>query len=318
MSNTITNNLGKERIQQIIAAIGSQKDNSAQIEAVEYNWRQSHYFSSDQLEELNGFVKEVAEAIARKFADFYHCDFDVTAASITQHFAGELLEQTSDDGSQPADNYCLAFGTDQNQPFGFISIPTKTAIVWTTQLLGDTESTDNSDRDLSQLEKSLLLDIAFVLIGVLSNSCDNYNFQPCGAIVRKQFPLEFADSQELCKIAFNIKKADSEDNSEAYFLMPCSELEPVVKKDIQADDGFSAEDISKAMLGHVQQTPVSVTARLVSGVFSFEEIMSLGVDDILLFDKKVDEPIELILEGRTVFHGRPVKSDSKYAVLVTG
>ncbi len=45
--------------------------------------------------------------------------------------------------------------------------------------------------------------------------------------------------------------------------------------------------------------------------------MSLGVGDILLLDKKTDEPVELVVEDRVLFRGRPARSGGKYAVVIT-
>ena len=167
------------------------------------------------------------------------------------------------------------------------------------------------------MEESLLLDIASALVDALSDSHDNYNFQPAGLITKKQLPLELQGTEEFCRITFNVSKADSEDSFEAYFLIPCNRLEPIVGNNTRADNKLSAEDTSKIMLEHIRQTPVSVTAQLASTELTFEEIMSLQADDILLLDKNISEPVELIVEGKTVLRSRPAKSDGRYAVVIT-
>ena len=96
----------------------------------------------------------------------------------------------------------------------------------------------------------------------------------------------------------------------------CNELQPAMEENATAQV-FSAEDISNAMLNHVYEVPILVKAQLDSTVFTFEEIMNLGVGDILLLDKKTDEPIELIVEDRILFRGWPAKSAGKYAVVIT-
>ncbi len=313
MSNGVNHNLNREKMQQIIASIGSQKvDDSDKVEATEYNWHQPHCFSSDQLKELDNFTAKVAQACAEKFAQLYNGDFNVTITSTTQHFANEFTVS-----NDPQSDYYLAFGTGQDQPFGLVGMPGQTAIAWATQLLGDTKSAENSDRDLSQLEQSLLFDIAFSVVKALSDSCDNYDLHPSSKIVRGQMPIELEDTEELCKITFNVKKSDSENPSEAYFLILSDKLKPIVGQKIQSSKEFSAEDIAKAMLSYVYKLPTSITAQLASAVLTFEEIMSLQVDDILLLDKKANELVELIVEGQTILRGRPAKSDGKYAVVIT-
>jgi flagellar motor switch protein FliM len=287
-------------------------EDTSGIKATEYNWNQPHYFDSKQINRLDEFTKKVARAMSVKFVDFCHSEFDVTVVSIMQHFAAELIDQAMESGQ---DDYYLAFGTDQDHPCGLISIPTQTAFIWATQLLGDPESEEDSGRDLSQLEESLLLDLLSALIEAFSQKI--WVFQPAKYIVRRLFPLELKGTEELCKITFDVKKADQEKSSEAYILILCSKLESAVGKAEQTVGGFSADDISKAILGHMQHMPVCITAQLASTVLTLEEIMSLEVGDILLLDKKVNEPIELITSGRTALLGRPAKSAGKHAVVIT-
>ncbi|GAG60423.1 unnamed protein product [marine sediment metagenome] len=318
MSNTATHNLSREtsdvvseKIQQILASVGSQKvDESDEIETVEYNWHQPHCFNSNQLKKLDNFTEKVAQSCAKKFAQLYNSDFNVTITSTTQHFADEFVAPNN-----AQSGYYLTLGTE-NQAFGLVGIPSQTAIIWATQLLGDTNSAENSDRDLSQLEESLLLDIACGVIKAFSDSCENYDLHPGSEIVRSQMPIELDGTEELCKITFSVEKTDSGKPSEAYFLVLCDKVKPVIGQDVQAGEDFLSETVAKAMLGHVHKLPVSITARLASIVLTLEEIMSLNVDDVLLLDKKLNEPVELIIDGQTIFRGQPAESDGKYAVVI--
>jgi len=307
------NNLSSEKIHQLLSAVGSgPMEDTTGIEATEYNWNKPHYFDTKQFNKLDNFTKKVAKAMTVKFVDFCHSEFDVTVVSTKQHFAAELVDQAMESRQN---DYYLAFGTDQDHPCGLISIPIKTAFIWATQLLGDPESEENSGRDLSQLEESLLLDLLSALIEAFSKNI--WDFQLAKNIVRGLFPFELKGTEELCKITLDVKKKNQESGSEAYILVLCSKLESVVGKAVETDGGFSAEDISKAILGHMQQIPVCITAQLASTVLTLEEIMSLEVGDILLLDRKVNESIELIVSGRTAFRGRPAKSVGKHAVVIT-
>jgi flagellar motor switch/type III secretory pathway protein FliN len=274
------NNLSKEKIQQLLSAIGSgQQEDTSDIETTEYNWNKPRYFDRRQLNRLDGFAKRVAKAMNVKFVDYFHGELDVKVVSTTQHFAAELVEQAMESGQN---DYYLAFGSDQKHPCGFISIPTQTAFIWAT-----------SGRDLSQLEESLVCDLLSALIEAFTR--DRLDFQPDRNIFRKLFPLELKSSEELCKISFDIKKADQEKSDEAYILILSSKLVPVVGQSEQILSGFSADDISKAILAHIQQMPVFLTAQMDSLVLTLKEVMSLEVGDILLLDKKVNEPLEVVI-----------------------
>ena len=114
-----------------------------------------------------------------------------------------------------------------------------------------------------------------------------------------------------------MKQTDTENSTEAYFLIPCSKLEPVsgtTKKEISE---LSQENMSQMIIEHLKQTSVCVTVQLATVELSFEEMMDLQVNDILLLERKVSDSVELIMDGRTVCYGWPVQSAGKYAVAIS-
>jgi flagellar motor switch protein FliM len=313
VSNSVSNSSGRQKIQRLLASIGSRpQKEAAQIDAVEYDWRQPHYFSSEQLKRLDGFTAKVAQACLNRFNELYHSDFKVAVISTTQHFAGELAVS----GNIRSD-YCLAFGADENQIFGYVGIPAKTAIIWTTQLLGDNKSEEDYNRDLSQLEKSLLLDIAAGVIDAFSDSYENQNLRTTAKLIKGQLPVKLRGDEELCKITFRVEKSGTGNASEVYFLIFCDKLKKVTEQNVQAGANTSAKDIAKTMLSHVGKVPVTITAKLASTEITFEEITNLNVDDILVLDKKLSMPVDLIIGGRTLFRGWLAKSDGRQAVVIT-
>ena len=191
MSSAPANDLSREKIQQLLAAVGSgPKEDTSQIEATDYDWRQPHYFSSEQIERLDDLTKEATGKMAEKFTRFCNNDFDVTVVSTTEHFVAELRSQAAEDKQ----TYNLLFDSDQGHRCGLVCMPAQTAFIWATQLLGDSESEEDSQRDLSQLEESLLLDIASALLEAFSSPCETANFQPDTSIIKKPFPLELQDT----------------------------------------------------------------------------------------------------------------------------
>ncbi len=94
-------------------------------------------------------------------------------------------------------------------------------------------------------------------------------------------------------------------------------LAPVVGKSLQPLPTIPPDELSRLLMEHVHQMPVSVTARLASTRLSFEEVLDLASGDVLLIDKPLDEPVELIINNQTVFRGRPAQSTGQYAVFIT-
>lgn len=328
MTNAVAAQLSAEKIRQLLAAVRLEpgEDAAKNVELASYDWRRPHYFSQSQLNELKYFTENVSAAVAAKFTRLYRSDYGVTTESISEHFADEFLRHSSN-GEQP--DYYLLFGAGparspqtranasaEPPSWGCVGIPHRTALAWATQSLGEAKPDEASARSLSQLEKSLLLDIASLFIEALCESCDNYDFHAIGGIVTGQLPLDLESTKELCKVTFNAKQAGSQAAAKAYLLMPCDKLQPVAKTTAKTTENLSAEDVSKAIIGHLHQMRVSLTTQLGSGTLTFAELMSLSVNDILMLDAPVGEPVKLIVQGLELFKGRLAKSAGKYAVVI--
>jgi flagellar motor switch protein FliM len=324
MTGELTDNLSKKRIQQLLAAVGSAPDtDTAQIEFSEYDFHEPHYFNSEQLERLQEFAKQAATGLAQKFVHFFRSDFNVTIGAIKQHFAGEFGEQLQSKGQK--DRY-LTFGPDQGHPCGFICIPEQTTLTWLSLLLGDSESERKTDSTLSRLEESLLLDVTLAIVEAFCYCLRNHareelpnshGFHPAANFTTEASPLGLYDVEELCQIVLTTEGAESSKGFDVYFVMPCATLAPIVGKKLQNDAQISKKDNSKAISQHLQQIPITIFVKLASVPLTFEEAASLQPSDILLLDKPIEEPLELVIENRTVFRGRPVKSSGQRAVIIT-
>jgi flagellar motor switch protein FliM len=315
MSSSKIDNLSRQRLHQLLSAVGSDPaDDSAQMAFTEYDWNDPHYFNGEHLVKLNGFAQRAARAMVTRFSGFSRTQYDVKITSITQHFAGEYLKKAYEVAQQ---DFFVPFGAAPERSCGFIGIPEKTAGDWARQLLGDSGPQEDSGRELSALEESLLMDLASALIEVFSESEAALNFSLTGNLIKGMVPFSLSATDEICRISFDVRKADSEDGSAAYLVVTCDELAPVSGKAITVKDGFSANEVSKAIVEHLQEMTVAVTSQLDTAILTFQDLMNLRVNDVLLLDRTVDEPIDLILEGRRVFSGRPAKSAGKYAVVVT-
>jgi flagellar motor switch/type III secretory pathway protein FliN len=162
-----------------------------------------------------------------------------------------------------------------------------------------------------------LFDIATGIVEAFSDSYGDKDLGSADEIAKGRIPIEIDDAREICKINISVKRTDSEQASEAYFLIFCDKLHTITGQKQGQGENISTQNISKAMLNHVQAVPIPVTVKLADTKFNFHELMSLQVDDIILLDKKVNESAELIIEGRPRLRGQLAKSDSKYAVVIT-
>jgi len=305
--------LSRKKLQQLVAAARAQAaDDSSQIEAAEHQWHKPNCFSTSQLKKLDSFARKLARGISAEFGEFYHSDFDVTVTGISQHFAEEFRKKVSGDEQ---DFYFLAFSDKKNGWQGLVGIAGPTAVQWASKLLGGATAANDSTVKLSQLEESLLCDVVALIAKVLSDSNEAFDLAG-GDFIRGRLPIDLGENQELCRVGFDFKEVGSEETTQAYILASCAMLQTVAGHETRKRS-FPAERISEAMLDHIYDVPVDVTAKLASAALTFEELMNLQPGDVVLLDRKVDEPIEVLAGDKLALYGRPAKSGGKYAVVIT-
>jgi len=315
MTNTADVNLTREKIQQLLAAVGSQSDTEEpQPEYTELSWKEPHSFNTHELEKIKAFLDQASDVIAQKFKSSCHFDFNITINSTAQCYADDFLA-----GIQSSDQkyYYLAFGTEPDICSSVLGMPMSTAICWINLLLQDAEADENTDRELSELEESFLLDVASIIIEAISEIYPNAELKIDEKVVHQQLPVAFESIEKMFKIDFAIEQIEAKKTSEAFLTLPCKLLNPVAGKPVDKNTVFSEDQVSQAMLEHLQNLPVSVCAQLGSAQLTFEEVMNLNPSDILLLDTKVDEPALLFVDEQGRFHCSLAQANGNFAVVIT-
>ncbi len=306
--------LNNVNFRRLLAAVGSAPAaDTGPTEAAKYDWHSPRYFNEDQYNRLAAIMSQVAAAIGSEFSRFFKKELAVAPASIAQHFAGPLRNL-----GIAENRYSLTITAGKDRTCGFLSITTETALRWVKCLLGDAGSDAKPNQALSSLEESLLFDMVTALMEVfLSPLRAHQELRAGDRLIKGEPTVRFEQAQEICMTVFAVTDGQSSEKDELLLLLPCSLLAPLVGRTRQAAQQASPEESSRTLMEHVQQMPVRITARLASTTLSFEELLELGRDDILLLDKSLDEPIELLVEDRVVFHGRPARSNGRRVAVIT-
>jgi flagellar motor switch protein FliM len=305
--------LTRETIQQLLRSIGTKSGQVENIPSSDYNFRQPHYFNSKQLNSLVEAAAKLSGNIAEKFASFFNTPFDVRPVSVSQHYAGILFRQAD----SKADVCNLIFKDKQNKSCGIVTIPRQAAALWLSILLGESENPAGSSVALSQFEQSLLFDMTAIFVrafAVVDNRCD---FQPAGKPADGPAHLELPSAEELCKITFELKKSGSEDFKQVDIVISSQYLAPLAGKITSAKPDAKPQDNKKIITEHLNDITIPVTICLGSAHLNFEQIMTLQPDDVILLDKKINRPAELVLLGKKIFEGKLAKVAAKKAFVVT-
>lgn len=314
MTDTSIQDLSRTKLRRLLAAVGSAPaEEAAPPEAVEYDWRDPHFFSEEQRNELAAAMSHVAALMGEKFVHFFNQEFSVAPTSITQHFAADLCGDT-DFGSMR----CLTFGAQSAPPCGFLATTRTAASQWARRLLGDADADGDTERPLSALEESLLHDLTRSLVEAFLAPLRPYHaLAPGDAVSQGEPQIQFEATEPICRIAFDVKAADDGEATEVCVLLSCGIPGPLAGKEPEVPTPVAPAELSQMLTEHLYQMPVTVAVRLDSTLLSFEELLELSADDILLFDKAVTEPVELTVEDRVAFRGRAAQSDGHYAVWIT-
>lgn len=308
-------NLNRAKLHRLLAAVGSTPDPIETTgEAVVYDWRDPHYFNEDQRNRLAALMSQVAAVLSERCAHFFNREFNVVPVSITQHFANDLDRQMDLKRS-----FSLSFGPNAKPPCGCLTIRAEVAMGWVTRLLGDSESEQNPDRVLSSLEQSLLSNLVGAMAEAFLRSLrPHQDLKPAGEVARGPIAAAFEPTDPICRIVFQIGGPEAEGASdEVAFIVSGPALAPIVEKTIPAKAAASQEELASLLMEHVHEMPVPITARLGSTRLSFEDVVDLAPGDVLLLDKPIDEPVDLVVHNQTVFRGRPAQAAGQYAVFVT-
>ncbi len=309
-------NFTYEKFRQLLAAVGSQRTaDGEQVSCVEYDFRKAHYFNTAQFGKLNDFAGMAAGFIAARFASFYSDRFDVAVSGVDQQYAADYFKMTS---GTSANSFSLVFGPDQQHPAGFVDVPEAAGRQWLKQVLGDSEKEQEAGAQLSQLEQSFLFDIVSIFVQALVEACKSFGYKACGSILRGQPDLGVQPTEPLCVMGFDVKKAGTEENFRINIVAVCSAFNAVAQKVEQAASKPAPDFLADVITYHIRNILVPLTVQFDSTMLTFEEVMTLQADDVIVLDRKITDRAGIFLMGRKLFSGRLAKVGENKALVVSG
>ena len=208
---------------------------------------------------------------------------------------------------------------DPLRGYSVMVFPTNILYALIDALMGGLGVGEPVDREVSDIEASLLEKPHLETLRDLENAW------------RPWFPLRVehvrADrnvrvfstigDEEVCHIGKIVIAGDVLPSSPIYFVLLYAGLEPL----IEATAGRAGEENDpnwRVNLEHnVQETKARVSAVLGTTKLSTSKIHALAEGDVVELDRRVDEDIDLLVEGENVYKARMGRSRSNYAARVT-
>jgi flagellar motor switch protein FliM len=312
MSPQAAENIVSDVIRRITSRLGSGGPGREEsINAADYDWRQCHHYSPDSLAKLKELAQKAAETMAEKLTELFHTKPDITADSVEQFFAHEAGEG---EGAGAAGSWMLHLKPAKGKACGFLRIGSETAAKWVALLLGDDNSKKESSEPLSELEETLLMDIAGAIAQSFARSAAGAG---CAAIAPAQQFEKAGDSQldpmaDVCKVTFSVKTGEVV--SKADIVLLCEALDPAVGMEIKA--GTEApEKIRGMMLEYIKPSALAIETVVGHASISIMDMVELKAGDVIILEKPVGEPIDVLINGKPLCRGQLAACEGRYAVV---
>lgn len=305
MSRNDVNTLSQQKIQQLLAAIGTASKDTPQddVAVMEYDWCQPRFFTLTQLEKLRLFAEDIAAGFVDEMSRLYQEKIDVSVVSSEQCFLQEFDQKL----------YYVTFGIDPQKPYGFLSIPQCNARAWIEQALGGgVEQPNEEEPSLSELEESMLMDVAEKLLSYFSNLYGQ-TLQINRRIIAPE-SVVLDGSKEIFRITYQLKRESDEDVGTFDILVCCDKLKSMV--DQTPSEQTESKDINACLRSHIDCLPVTLRVQLGTTMLSLEQMLDLQAGDIIILDNKITEASQIKVNQKTLFQGRPAKSDGRQAVVI--
>ena len=293
---------------QLTRAARSSTPRAEPPKAADYPFDRPNRFTGAQLARLDEFAARAAEAVGQLARQMLQTPVTFKPGRWQQHYARPLRQ-----GRRTSLRHVAAISIDGDLNVGLIGLSAATASQWLARLLGGCESAEpgqDDARQLSDLERDLLLDIAAALVDALRKTATAFGgqtFQAARQLGSWPEALPAEDNAEYCLLEFDAEPGQA--GGLAVLLTGPTAA-------ILAGEAAPAKPPKGAkppMLGHVEQMPVEATAML-STSLTVREVMALAPGDVVVLDQRIDEPIDLEVNGRAAFRGRLARQQGQFAL----
>lgn len=304
-------------ISGLLAAANKQPSSAPEeIETVDYNWDSPSSFTLSELENLETFNAQACIEIAKALSGQIHEEVELQADKPQQYYAEKLPILQSETA-----NYCISLSTDEAGTCGLIAIPGKQTVEWVAKVLGGSAGNSEQERELSSLEAALLQDILDSVTKAFSSvfgQAGGKTLKPGTEVSPKAELPDANPSDEYTLLSF--RTGPDEKQPVISIILTCDVLAGAAggqagdQKDGQ--DNKSPENTRKKMLTTVEQAYVEGYVSLGTADLTIREVMGLEEGDVMLIHKKIDDPAEFIVHGKTVLSGYLSRCEGQYALRI--
>jgi len=295
-------------METLLKAVGAARSADPGAPTVDMDWSSPCRYSRAQLGRLEDSGRRLAGKLSQSLGGLLNCTLAVELEGLTQQYQRQLPQAM-------AGTYRAALAGEGGADCGFVALAAQTALTWVGQLLGIAASAGKAERELSSLELSLLLDIVARIVEPLSSLLAGAGASPVqpGTQVVREWPSA-GGVEEYCRFAFRLDA--SQKDPAVFVVLPSSLMDGLADGGAKSAAATSPKETSKHMLAYVESASIEGQVWLGSGAVPMKDLVALESGDIVLIQRRVDEPIEFTVQGRVMLLGYLTQADGNYALQV--
>lgn len=272
---------------------------------VAYDFKHPNRVSKDQIRHLENIHDNFAGHLGSSLSTVSRAMVDINLVSVDQITYSEFLLSLANPSCtftvqmDPLEEACII---DFNPTLCFLFID---------RMFGGIGKILETDRELTGIEKSVMVKMAKKVFGELSSAwshIESMEFKQIGFETNPQFVQIIPPGETVIVTSFQIKMLGS--SGLLTICYPYVSLEPLVDKLTaqhwtDATAKTRAEEDVQRITDNLQKVGTEVSTVLGSTSLTVSDFLKLKAGDVVTLKRKVNEPVEVMVNGRVKFLARP-------------
>jgi flagellar motor switch protein FliM len=298
-------------------ATGTKKPDERHKKIRVYDFRRPNKFSKEQIHAIQAIHENYARLLATYLSAHLRTVVHINVHSVEQLTYEEFIR------SLPNPTIMNIFQMNPLEGNAVLEINPIIVFTLIDRLFGGPGKAPDKTRDLTDIERVVIERVMNRSLDILKEAWDN--------IIQIKPKLEFIEMNPLFTqivsptemvvlVSFRAQLGDNEGLLNLCF--PFLVLEPIINK-LSAHYWFAGtakevtQDVIQRTIDRVEKASLNISVMLGKTDIRVGELLELQPGDVIMLDRKVNHPVEILVGSKKKFLGRPGVTGSKMAVQIT-
>ncbi|MDA8441527.1 MAG: flagellar motor switch protein FliM [Peptococcaceae bacterium] len=312
--------LSQSEIDQLLKAMGDgnlqpeQLESSPASKVRNYDFKRPNKFSKDQVNTLHNIYENYIRSLSTQLSSELHAVIETHLVSIEQITYLEFIRSLPNPS---------IIGICNLEPLGnaMIDISPGLALTMVDLLLGGQGESSQGTRELTEIERLIVEKRIKAMVELLPEAWEN--IIPLEATLlsvetNPQFTQVVAGTEMVALATIEVKVGSK--NELVHMCLPYLVLEPVLPK-LSTQVWFTTKQPQPTdkseLLRRIDKVKVPIKVQLGTASISVQDLLNISVGDVIPLNRKLTEPMEVLVGREPKFLGVPGIVGNKVAVQIT-